>query len=59
MAKGSPANPMSYRETSDKFRECADFAKWSRQKAETIVEAVRTLDRAPDMDQLRTALTVG
>jgi 2-methylcitrate dehydratase PrpD len=58
MAKGSPANPMSYRETADKFRECAEFAKWPRQKAETIVAAVEALEQAPDMDRLRTALTV-
>ena len=27
-AKGSPSNPMSYEEVADKFRGCAEFAKW-------------------------------
>jgi 2-methylcitrate dehydratase PrpD len=27
-AKGSPANPMSFDEVADKFRGCAEFAKW-------------------------------
>jgi len=31
-AKGSPANPLSYDEVADKFRGCADFARWPRQK---------------------------
>ena len=56
-AKGSPANPMSYEEVADKFRGCADFAKWPRKKAETIIEAVKSLERAPDMENLTAALT--
>lgn len=58
MAKGSPADPMSYQETADKFRGCAEFAKWPRQKAETIIEAVRVLETAPDMSRLTAALTL-
>jgi len=57
MAKGSPADPMSYQETADKFRGCAEFAKWPRQKAETIIEAVKALETAPDMSRLTAALT--
>jgi len=56
-AKGSPANPMSYDEVADKFRGCADFAKWSRQKAEAVIELVRTLDSAPDMSRLTAMMT--
>jgi len=58
MAKGSPSNPMSFEEAADKFSECADFAQWPRAKAATIIEAVKSLERAPDMAQLATALTV-
>jgi len=57
MAKGSPSNPMSYQETADKFRGCAEFAKWPRQKAEAIIEAVKALEMAPDMSRLTAALT--
>lgn len=56
-AKGSPANPMSYEEVADKFRGCADFAKWPAKKAETIVEAVKSLEKAPDLKNLTAALT--
>lgn len=58
MAKGSPDNPMSFQESSDKFRECADFAKWPASKREAIIEAVKALERLPDMGRLTAALTV-
>jgi 2-methylcitrate dehydratase PrpD len=57
MAKGSPSNPMSYQETADKFRECANFAKWPTRKATAVIEAVRQLEQAVDMGQLTSALT--
>jgi 2-methylcitrate dehydratase PrpD len=56
-AKGSPANPMSYEEVADKFRGCADFAKWPTQKAEMVIEVVKSLERAPDLTKLTGALT--
>jgi 2-methylcitrate dehydratase PrpD len=56
-AKGSPANPMSYGEVADKFRGCADFAKWPSKKTEEIIEAVKSLERAPDLTNLTAALT--
>ena len=42
--KGSPSNPMSYDEVADKFRECAEFARWDESSAEQIVETVRKLE---------------
>ena len=42
--KGSPANPMSYEEVADKFRECAAFAKWDSDRSESIIDAVRQLE---------------
>jgi 2-methylcitrate dehydratase PrpD len=57
MAKGSPSNPMSYEETADKFRECAHFAKWPAKKTDTVIEAVKALEKAGDMGQLTAALT--
>lgn len=50
--KGSPANPMTYDEVADKFRGCADFAKWPHQKAEAIIETVRTLEKLKDIREL-------
>jgi 2-methylcitrate dehydratase PrpD len=58
MAKGSPSNPMTYDEVADKFRGCAEFAKWPRQKTESIIAAVHSLEKAPDMNRLTAALTV-
>ena len=58
MAKGSPSNPMSYDETADKFRGCAEFAKWPKPKTAAIIEAVKSLEKAPDMSKLTAALTV-
>jgi 2-methylcitrate dehydratase PrpD len=56
-AKGSPANPMSYDETADKFRGCAEFAKWPKAKAEAVVAAVKSLETVADMTRLSAALT--
>ena len=33
-AKGSPSNPMTFDEVADKFRGCAEFAKWPKEKTE-------------------------
>ena len=55
-AKGSPENPMTYEEVADKFRGNAEFAKWPSQKAETVIELVKSLENAPDMARLTAAL---
>jgi 2-methylcitrate dehydratase PrpD len=54
-AKGSPENPMSYEEVADKFRGNAEFAKWPSQKAESVIEQVKSLETAPDMSRLTAA----
>ena len=56
-AKGHPANPMSYEDEADKFRGCAEFAKWPSAKAESVIQIVRTLDKAPDVSKISAALT--
>ena len=56
-AKGHPANPMSYGEEADKFRGCAEFAKWPSAKTESVIQIVRTLDKAPDVSRISAALT--
>ena len=56
-AKGHPSNPMSYDEAAEKFRGCADFARWPRAKTDAVIDMVRTLDTAPDVGRLTAALT--
>jgi len=48
---------MSYDETADKFRGCADYAKWPKAKTETVIQIVKDLDNAPDVRGLTAALT--
>ena len=48
--KGSPANPMSYQEVADKFRECAGFARWNADRANSVVDVVHRLE---DLDSTR------
>ena len=50
--KGSPANPMSYEEVADKFRENAEFAGMRKSNADEIVELVRNLETLPSIDRL-------
>jgi 2-methylcitrate dehydratase PrpD len=56
-AKGSPSNPMTYDEVSDKFRGCAEFAKWPAAKTESVIAAVKSLETVSDMSKLTPALT--
>jgi 2-methylcitrate dehydratase PrpD len=55
--KGSPANPMSFDEASEKFRGCAEFAEWPKEKTEKIIVFVRTLEAAPNMSALTPLLS--
>ena len=57
-AKGSPAIPMSYEETAEKFLDCAAFARWPRDKAKSAIELVRKLETVSDVRSL-TALLAG
>ena len=56
-AKGSPANPMTFDEVADKFRGCAEFAKWPKEKTEAAIALVKSIDSAPDVSRLATLLT--
>jgi 2-methylcitrate dehydratase PrpD len=57
VAKGHPDNPMSYEDEAEKFRGCAEFAKWPSAKTESVIQMVKTLDTAPDVGKLSAALT--
>jgi hypothetical protein len=47
---------MTYDEVADKFRGNAEFAKWPSQKAEAVIELVKSLENAHDMSRLTAAL---
>ena len=55
-AKGSPENPMTYKEVVDKFRGNAELAKWPKQKTESAIELVKSLETLPDMSRLTAVL---
>jgi 2-methylcitrate dehydratase PrpD len=50
--KGSPADPMSYEEVAVKFRECCDYARWPRAKAERVIGMVRDLEELGPIERL-------
>ncbi|HEX3756548.1 MAG TPA: MmgE/PrpD family protein [Rhizomicrobium sp.] len=50
--KGSPANPMSYDEVAEKFRGCAEQAKWPQQRVAAIIDTVRRLETIQDIGEL-------
>ena len=52
VAKGNPADPMSYEEVAAKFLDCAHFAKWPVARAKAIVEMVRGIGQVPDVRAL-------
>jgi 2-methylcitrate dehydratase PrpD len=55
--KGSPANPMTYDEVANKFRECAAYSRWPKGKAEQVVATVRTLEDLRDVRELTALLS--
>jgi 2-methylcitrate dehydratase PrpD len=50
--KGSPANPMTYEEVAEKFRECAEFAQFPKTSAEDVVNMVRDLETLGSIERL-------
>ena len=55
--KGSPANPLSYDEVADKFRDCAAFAQWPENKSEQLISSVAELE-SQNLDDLVNCLVV-
>ncbi len=54
--KGSPANPMSYEEVADKFRECAAFARWPSDRRDRVIDTVKRLEDLSDVRELTALL---
>ncbi|GBE44146.1 MmgE/PrpD family protein [bacterium BMS3Bbin10] len=43
---GMPENPLSDEALSEKFRDCCDFAGWPRERCETLLSALWSIERA-------------
>src|SRR6266513_2538571 len=56
-AKGSPADPMTFREAAVKFQGCAEYAEWPKAKVEKIIDFVKTLESASDVSTLSSLLS--
>jgi 2-methylcitrate dehydratase PrpD len=54
--KGSPADPMTYEEVAEKFRECAAFAQFPKTGADDVVNMVRDLETLGSIGRLTGAL---
>jgi 2-methylcitrate dehydratase PrpD len=50
--KGSPADPLTFEEAAVKFRSCAEYAEWPKDKTDEIITFVKNLESAPDMGAL-------
>ena len=48
---------MTFEEETVKFRGCAEYANWPKDKTDAIIESVSTLERAADMSKLSGLLT--
>jgi 2-methylcitrate dehydratase PrpD len=57
--KGSPANPMSFLEVADKFRDCAEFAGVERSRADAIASLVSEFEALPSLNRLMGLLISG
>ncbi|MFZ9161465.1 MAG: MmgE/PrpD family protein [Burkholderiaceae bacterium] len=56
--RGSPAMPMTYDEVADKFRENCEFAKFSSQKANQVVEMIRGIEKVGSIRELTALLAI-
>jgi hypothetical protein len=50
--KGSPANPMSDAELSDKFRQCAAWGGLDKQRTNALLDVAWRIEKLPDIGEL-------
>ncbi len=50
--KGSPENPMTYEEVSEKFMECVSFVNWPINKAKEIISIISSLEECNSLERL-------
>jgi 2-methylcitrate dehydratase PrpD len=48
-AKGSPSDLMTFEETVDKFKGCAEYARWEKTKTSRIINLIANLEKIPDV----------
>jgi 2-methylcitrate dehydratase PrpD len=56
--KGSPANPMSDAELSDKFRQCAAWGRVPRDRAERLLDTLWRIESLADVSEIGSLLGV-
>jgi 2-methylcitrate dehydratase PrpD len=57
--KGSPVNPMSDDELSDKFRQCAAWGGLDRDRTERVLDLAWRIEKLPDINELTELLRFG
>jgi 2-methylcitrate dehydratase PrpD len=57
--KGSPVNPMSDDELSDKFRQCAAWGGLDRERTERVLDLAWRIETLPDINALTALLRTG
>ncbi len=57
-ARGSPPVPMTWDDISNKFRGCAEFARWPRPSVDRIIAAVRDLENIGNFADVATQLKI-
>ena len=55
--KGNIADPMSEAEVAEKFRDCAEYARWPAAKTERAIDLVLHLDQLADIRELITCVS--
>ena len=50
--KGSPANPMSDTELSEKFRQCAAWGGLDREQTQAVLDHVWKIETLPDVNEI-------
>jgi hypothetical protein len=48
---------MSFAEAALKFRGCAEYAQWPKEKTEALIAFVQTMETAPDIGKLTPLLS--
>ena len=54
--KGSKTNPMTQAEVEAKFRDCAGFVNWPREKTDRVIALVNSLENQKNMEELMKCL---
>lgn len=57
-ARGSTQDPMSFDDVASKFRTCAAYVDWPKDKTEQAIDIIARIDRLDHLSDLTAALTV-